>query len=140
MPAPLSKSTEYQSLLASLKQRIQEAQVRAGLAVNRELVLLYWSIGREILSRQQEQGWGAKVIDSLARDLRRSFPGMQGLSPRNLKYMRAFAEAWTKDPLRNNISTPGCFELSWMGCMSWLVCETGSGLWKVYWTRGRDAC
>jgi len=94
MTSPLSKSQEYQSLLASLKQRIQEAQVRAGLAVNREMVLLYWSIGREVLSRQKEQGWGAKVIDSLAGDLRRSFPEMQGLSPRNLKYMRAFAEAW----------------------------------------------
>ncbi len=94
MAQPLAKSPEYQSLLASLKHRIQEAQVRAGLAVNRELVLLYWSIGREILSRQQAQGWGAKVIDSLAKDLRREFPGMQGLSPRNLKYMRAFAEAW----------------------------------------------
>ena len=81
MPPPLSKSPEYQSLLADLKQRIQEAQVRAGLAVNRELVLLYWSIGREILSRQQEQGWGAKVIDSLAKDLRRSFPEHAGAIP-----------------------------------------------------------
>ena len=99
MPAPLSNSTEYRSLLASLEQRIQEAQVRAGLAVNRELVLLYWSIGREILSRQQAQGWGGKVIDSLARDLHRSFPGMQGLSPRNLKYMRAFAEAWPDEAI-----------------------------------------
>lgn len=99
MPAPLSKSTEYQSLLASLKQRIQEAQVRAGLAVNRELVLLYWFIGREILSRQQAQGWGAKVIESLARDLSRSFPEMRGLSPRNLKYMRAFAEAWPNEAI-----------------------------------------
>jgi len=98
MPPPLSKSPEYQSLLANLKQRIQEAQVRAGLAVNRELVLLYWSIGREILTRQKERGWGAKVIDSLAEDLRRSFPEMQGLSPRNLKYMRAFAEAWPDEP------------------------------------------
>lgn len=99
MPPPLSKSPEYQSLLANLKQRIQEAQVRAGLAVNRELVLLYWSIGREILSKQQAQGWGAKVIDSLAGDLRRSFPDLHGLSPRNLKYMRAFAEAWPDDAI-----------------------------------------
>lgn len=99
MAPPLSKSPEYQSLLANLKQRIQEAQVRAGLAVNRELVLLYWSIGREILSKQQAQGWGAKVIDSLAEDLRRSFSDMQGLSPRNLKYMRAFAEAWPDEAI-----------------------------------------
>lgn len=99
MPPPLSKAPEYQSLLANLKQRIQEAQVRAGLAVNRELVLLYWSIGREILSKQQAQGWGAKVIDSLAGDLRRSFPDLHGLSPRNLKYMRAFAEAWPDEAI-----------------------------------------
>jgi len=94
-----SKSREYQTLLASLKQRIREAQVRAGLAVNRELVLLYWSIGREIIARQQAQGWGAKVIDSLAQDLRREFPEMQGLSPRNLKYMRAFAENWPDEAI-----------------------------------------
>jgi predicted nuclease of restriction endonuclease-like (RecB) superfamily len=92
-------SQGYQTLLGSLKQRIQSAQIRAGLAVNRELVLLYWSIGSEILARQQSEGWGAKVIDSLSQDLRREFPGMQGLSPRNLKYMRAFAEAWPDEPI-----------------------------------------
>jgi predicted nuclease of restriction endonuclease-like (RecB) superfamily len=57
-------------------------------------VLLYWQIGRDILVRQAEQGWGAKVIDRLAHDLRTAFPTMKGFSPRNLKYMRAFAEAW----------------------------------------------
>jgi predicted nuclease of restriction endonuclease-like (RecB) superfamily len=85
---------DYTSWLASLKQRIQSAQQRAALAVNRELVLLYWQIGQDILARQQAQGWGAKVIDRLARDLSAAFPGMKGFSPRNLKYMRAFAEAW----------------------------------------------
>jgi predicted nuclease of restriction endonuclease-like (RecB) superfamily len=64
------------------------------LAVNRELVLLYWQIGRDILARQGEQGWGARVIERLAHDLRTAFPEMKGFSPRNLKYMRAFAEAW----------------------------------------------
>jgi predicted nuclease of restriction endonuclease-like (RecB) superfamily len=62
-------------------------------------VLLYWSIGREILVRQEREGWGAKVIDSLARDLHQSFPEMKGLSPRNLKYMRAFAEAWPEESI-----------------------------------------
>ncbi len=94
MSMETSPSTAYKALLADLKRRIQEAQVRAGLAVNRELVLLYWSIGREILVRQEREGWGAKVIDSLARDLHQSFPEMKGLSPRNLKYMRALADAW----------------------------------------------
>ena len=99
MSKEASPSSAYNALLADLKRRIQEAQVRAGLAVNRELVLLYWSIGREILVRQEREGWGAKVIDSLARDLHQSFPDMKGLSPRNLKYMRAFAEAWPEEPI-----------------------------------------
>jgi predicted nuclease of restriction endonuclease-like (RecB) superfamily len=89
----------YAELLESLKARIREAQVRAALSVNRELVLLYWHIGREILQRQEREGWGAKVIDRLARDLRREFPDMKGFSPRNLKYMRAFAEAWPEEQI-----------------------------------------
>lgn len=84
----------YTDWLADLKGRIHTAQQRATLAVNRELVLLYWQIGRDILARQADQGWGAKVIDRLAHDLRTAFPDMKGFSPRNLKYMRAFAEAW----------------------------------------------
>lgn len=56
--------------------------------------MLYWQIGRDILARQAEQGWGAKVIERLSQDLRAAFPEMKGFSPRNLKYMRAFAEAW----------------------------------------------
>lgn len=86
----------YADWLADLKGRIHSAQQRATLAVNRELVLLYWQIGRDILARQAEQGWGAKVIERLAQDLRAAFPDMKGFSPRNLKYMRAFAEAWTE--------------------------------------------
>lgn len=66
----------------------------APLAVNRELVLLYWQIGRDILERQTREGWGARVIDRLSRDLRSEFPEMKGFSARNLKYMRAFAQAW----------------------------------------------
>jgi len=84
----------YADWLADLKGRIHTAQQRATLAVNRELVLLYWQIGRDILARQAKQGWGAKVIERLAHDLRTAFPDMKGFSPRNLKYMRAFAEAW----------------------------------------------
>ena len=84
----------YANWLADLKSRIHSAQQRATLAVNRELVLLYWQIGRDILTRQSVQGWGAKVIERLAQDLRVAFPDMKGFSPRNLKYMRAFAQAW----------------------------------------------
>jgi len=85
MPDLIFTSRSYQDLLTRLKNQIRTAQVRAAAAVNRELVLLYWWIGREILVRQREEGWGAKVIDQLARDLRHAFPGMQGFSPRNLK-------------------------------------------------------
>lgn len=85
---------DYRQLLESLKGRIRAAQLRAGVAVSRELVLLYWHIGREILDRQSRRKWGAKIIDRLSKDLKRSFPEMHGFSPRNLKYMRSFAEAW----------------------------------------------
>lgn len=84
----------YPALLSDLKQRIQRAEVRAGLSVNREMVLLHWSLEREIMVRQESEGWGAKVIDRLSRDLRAAFPEMKGFSSRNLKYMRAFAEAY----------------------------------------------
>jgi predicted nuclease of restriction endonuclease-like (RecB) superfamily len=94
-PVSLTPPPEgYANWLADLKGRIHTAQQRAALAVNRELVLLYWHIGQDILARQSSQGWGAKVIDRLAHDLRAAFPEMKGFSPRNLKYMRAFAEAW----------------------------------------------
>lgn len=82
----------YADWLAELKTRIHSAQQRAALAVNQELVLLYWHIGRDILDRQSREGWGAKVVDRLSRDLREAFPQMKGFSSRNLKYMRFFAE------------------------------------------------
>ncbi|AMP40318.1 PDDEXK nuclease domain-containing protein [Ralstonia solanacearum] len=85
---------DYAGWLADLKTRVERARQRAALSVNLELVLLYWQLGRDIVERQQQQGWGAKVIDRLARDLRAAFPDMRGFSPRNLKYMRALAQAW----------------------------------------------
>jgi predicted nuclease of restriction endonuclease-like (RecB) superfamily len=87
----------YAQFLADLKSRIQAAHLRASVAVNRELVLLYWQIGRDILDRQQRESWGAKVIDRLAADLKREFPDMRGFSIRNLKYMRRFAEIWPEE-------------------------------------------
>jgi predicted nuclease of restriction endonuclease-like (RecB) superfamily len=89
----------YEEFLRDLKARIRSAQIKAALSVNCELVLLYWRIGHDILERQEKQGWGAKVIDRLSSDLKREFPDMQGLSPRNLKYMRAFAQAWPEEPI-----------------------------------------
>jgi predicted nuclease of restriction endonuclease-like (RecB) superfamily len=87
----------YDIFLAEIKQRIRTAQVKAALAVNQELILLYWHIGQDILARQQEQGWGAKVIDQLSMDLRQAFPEMKGFSRTNLLYMRAFASAYPEE-------------------------------------------
>ena len=89
----------YAEWLADLKSRIHTAQQRATLAVNRELVLLYWQIGQDILARQSAQGWGAKVIERLAQDLRAAFPDMKGFSRSNLMYMRAFAAAWPDEQI-----------------------------------------
>jgi predicted nuclease of restriction endonuclease-like (RecB) superfamily len=94
---PISLTTPpegYSDWLTDLKGRIHHAQQQASLAVNRELIQLYWQVGQDILQRQAEQGWGSKVIERLAHDLRTAFPDMKGFSRSNLMYMRAFAEAW----------------------------------------------
>ena len=88
----------YAGLVKNLKKRIRVAQVRASLSVNRELIVLYWEIGKSILARQNAEGWGSQVIDRLSQDLHASFPDMKGFSSRNLKYMRAFAEAYPTKP------------------------------------------
>lgn len=99
-PSALTQPPEgYSEWLAELKSRIHTAQQRASLSVNRELVFLYWQIGQDILIRQATQGWGAKVIERLAHDLRNAFPEMKGFSRTNLLYMRSFAEAWTDEQI-----------------------------------------
>jgi len=89
----------YFALLDGLKQRIRSAQIKAALAVNQELIHLYWQIGYEILTRQQTNGWGSKVIERLAKDLKREFSDMKGFSLRNLQYMRALAEAYPDEQI-----------------------------------------
>lgn len=84
----------YGSALEELRQLIQETRLRTVLSANAAMIQMYWNMGRTILDRQAREGWGAKVIDRLSADLREAFPDMSGLSPRNLKYMRAFAAAW----------------------------------------------
>lgn len=84
----------YAVLLERVKSEVQSARTRAALAVNRELVELYWRLGRLILDRQDVETYGTKVIDRLAADLRVAFPEMRGLGRRNQHYMRSFAEAW----------------------------------------------
>ena len=87
-------SSNYVEVLDEIKRRIQEERLRVVLSANSAMVVLYWDIGQLILARQEQEGWGAKVIDRLSRDLSEAYRDMKGLSPRNLKYMRAFAAAW----------------------------------------------
>lgn len=85
---------EYGAWLREVKDAIRQARARAVLSVNAEMSLVYWRIGRDILERQRTLGWGARVVDRLSADLKESFPDARGFSPRNLKYMRRFAEVW----------------------------------------------
>jgi len=87
----------YGQLLEDLKSRIKGAQVRAALAANREMITLYWDIGRAIVERQEQYAWGASVIERLSRDLRSAFPDTSGFSPRNLWRMRLFYLAYARD-------------------------------------------
>ena len=111
-PVPLPTSDappDYAAWLAGLKARIHQERLRVVLASNAVMVLLYWDIGHSILEKQAGQGWGSRVIDRLAADLRDAFPEMKGFSPRNLKYMRAFAAAW---PEREIVQVP-LAQLTW---------------------------
>ncbi|MBD2463684.1 DUF1016 domain-containing protein [Oscillatoria sp. FACHB-1407] len=99
MTKGLFNPKDYEIFLLDLKSRIRSAQIKAALAVNRELVLLYWQIGRDILVRQEQAGWGAKVIQTLSNDLKQEFPEMKGFSRSNLLYMRAFAQAFPDEQI-----------------------------------------
>lgn len=84
----------YAELLSELKARVHATQFRAARAANTEVLRLYWSIGQDLVDRRAREGWGAKILDRLGADLQRAFPEQRGWSTRNLKYMRAMAEAW----------------------------------------------
>jgi predicted nuclease of restriction endonuclease-like (RecB) superfamily len=88
------KVENYTQFLENIKKDIQQSQLRAALAVNRELLLLYWRIGKELTEKIDREGWGSKTIATLATDLARSFPNLSGFSARNLVYMRKFAETY----------------------------------------------
>ncbi len=93
----------YQSVVANLKEKIREARVRSALTLNAQLLSLYWEIGATIAQQERSEGWGAKTVERLSADLRDEFPDMQGLSPRNLRYMRDFAVAYPHFP---NLQAP----------------------------------
>lgn len=90
----LTDDHDYKSWVSSLKHEVSNAQQRAAIAANSELISLYWFIGHSILAQQEKMGWGAKVIDQLSKDLKLSFPSIKGFSPANLKNMRTFAKNW----------------------------------------------
>jgi predicted nuclease of restriction endonuclease-like (RecB) superfamily len=91
--------SDYQAFLQSIKTRVQQAQLKAVVAINTELIVLYWQIGKEILDRQEKEGWGTGVIDRLAKDLHAAFPQMKGFSPRNLGYMKRFAQTYPDESI-----------------------------------------
>jgi len=93
--SPISEMPDsYADFLKIVKERIQQERIKAVLSANSAMVMMYWDIGNTILEKQKIEGWGAKVIDRLSHDLKEAFPEMKGFSPRNLKYMRKFAETW----------------------------------------------
>ena len=85
---------EYAQLLAFVKERIQQAQIKTVAVANSQMLWLYWQLGNTILANQANKGWGAKVIDLLSADLKKEFPAMKGFSARNMLYMKQFAEAY----------------------------------------------
>lgn len=103
-PASNLLPVDYAVFFESLKHRVQQAQTRAVLSVNRELIQLYWDIGRSIVERQEREGWGKGVVDRLASDIQKAFPGIQGFSPRNVWRMRAFFLAYRELPA--NLTQP----------------------------------
>jgi len=96
-----SLPASYAAFLEDLKARIRAAQVKAALSVNRELIALYWHVGKSIVERQRMEGWGKSVVERLACDLQAEFPGVEGFSQSNISRMRAFYLAWT-DEVRNS--------------------------------------
>lgn len=85
---------KYHSIVAELKEKIKSARSQAAFTVNRQLLLLYWEIGHTISQQEKSEGWGAKVVETLSKDLSTEFPDLKGLSSRNLRYMRDFAVAY----------------------------------------------
>ncbi|MBA3714122.1 MAG: hypothetical protein H0W76_16970 [Pyrinomonadaceae bacterium] len=109
MKKPELEQTDYAALLGDVKERVRAAQYAALKAVNRELVGLYWDIGKAIVERQAGASWGKAVVENLSKDLRAEFPGIQGFSTQNLWYMRQFYETY-KD---NEKLQPMVGEIGW---------------------------
>lgn len=95
---------DYAVVLADAKKAIEKARIKAALAVNSELIELYWNLGNILSERVESYSWGSKVIQKFSNDLRAEFPNMTGLSLRNLQYMRSFAEVWSGKPITQQVA------------------------------------
>jgi len=102
-------TTEYKALLSDIKERVRDAQYQALKAVNKELISLYWDIGKMIVEKQKGETWGKSVVENLARDLRNEFPGISGFSASNLWRMKVFYESYRE----NEILAPLVREIAW---------------------------
>jgi predicted nuclease of restriction endonuclease-like (RecB) superfamily len=139
MDDSITATAEYNELLDSIKRTIAAGRLRATRAVNNILVETYWEIGRDIVKRQQEQGWGARVIERLSADLRTANPGARGLSVRNLHYMTSLASRWSTGIVQQSAA-----QLPWGHIMIILDSCPDQGISEFYakraaeeaWTRG----
>jgi predicted nuclease of restriction endonuclease-like (RecB) superfamily len=110
----LFSNKDYESTLADLKKRIRESQIKAAVSVNKELLLLYWSIGKTIVEKQEKSRWGTSVLEKLSRDLQNEFPGVEGFSRRNISRMRAFYQEYQVWPqLVAKIEDLPIFHIPW---------------------------
>jgi len=96
--------TKYQTFLRELKLKISKSRIRAALAVNQELIRMYWELGKKIIEMQKQHSWGSKFIEQLSQDLRNAFPESHGFSRDNLKRMRIFAEEYSDDEFRAQVA------------------------------------
>lgn len=99
MSKEITQHNDYKNWAEFITAKIKLAQTKTSFKVNSEMLTLYWEIGNSILEKQSQNGWGSKIIDLLASDLAKNFPNNSGFSVRNLKYMRAFAEAYPQFPI-----------------------------------------
>jgi predicted nuclease of restriction endonuclease-like (RecB) superfamily len=94
---PLVKTSEYRSFILEIKQRIQASQIKAAIAVNQELLLLYWDLAERIVTKQQQAAWGDGFLLQISKDLKTEFPEMKGFSKRNLEGMRQWYQFWVTE-------------------------------------------
>jgi predicted nuclease of restriction endonuclease-like (RecB) superfamily len=107
-------AANYKKFITSLKTKIRSAQIKGAIAVNRELIKLYWDMGKDVVEKQGQEGWGSKVLERVAKDLQNEFPGVEGFSRTNLFRMKAFYTAYAKVPqLVGQLEQLPIFSIPW---------------------------